>query len=82
MPFNPKRLGIARKLRMLNKTAFAQMVGVTDRTLLRWDQGTTVPTEETVEACAKALGFPRAFFSEMILRNRISIRPVLGANLL
>lgn len=47
---------------MLNKGAFAKLIEVTERTLLRWDQRLSVPTEENIDACAKHLGFPREFF--------------------
>jgi Zn-dependent peptidase ImmA (M78 family)/transcriptional regulator with XRE-family HTH domain len=62
MQFNPQRLSIARKRKMLKKKAFADLIGVTDRTLLRWDKALSIPTEENIAACVNKLGFPREFF--------------------
>lgn len=62
MTFNPSRLGIARKRRMLNKKAFADLIGVTQHTVVRWEKAETEPTGEVVDAFAEALGYPREFF--------------------
>jgi Zn-dependent peptidase ImmA (M78 family)/transcriptional regulator with XRE-family HTH domain len=59
--FNPQRLSIARKRKMLNKKDFAHLIDVQVNTLTRWDQGST-PTDENIEAAARVLGFPKAFF--------------------
>ena len=59
--FNPQRLGIARKRRMLNRKTFAYRIGVHVNTLTCWDQG-IMPTEENVNAIARVLEFPKDFF--------------------
>lgn len=62
MEFNPKRLSIARKRRLLNQKRFAELVGVTSHTVSRCEKGLHDPTDETVEAFVKVLGFPKKFF--------------------
>jgi Zn-dependent peptidase ImmA (M78 family)/transcriptional regulator with XRE-family HTH domain len=62
MEFNPQRLSIARKRRLLNQKSLAEKVGVEAHTISRCEKGTTVPTEENVTQFARALGFPRGFF--------------------
>jgi Zn-dependent peptidase ImmA (M78 family)/DNA-binding XRE family transcriptional regulator len=64
MPFNPTRLSLSRKRRMLTKKGFAELVGVAEHTIGRCENGETEPTQETLEAFAKALGFPVEFFSQ------------------
>ncbi|MEI2453114.1 XRE family transcriptional regulator [Lysobacter firmicutimachus] len=63
MNFNPARLAIARKRRMLTKKAFAEAIGVTQHTITRWDKGSTEePSPENIRAISRALGFPERFF--------------------
>jgi Zn-dependent peptidase ImmA (M78 family)/transcriptional regulator with XRE-family HTH domain len=62
MPFNPTRLSIARQRRLLNKKGFADLVGVTPHTATRWEQGSTVPTDEVISQIARVLEFPVEFF--------------------
>jgi Zn-dependent peptidase ImmA (M78 family)/DNA-binding XRE family transcriptional regulator len=62
MEFNPQRLSIARKRRLLNQKRFAELVGVSAHTVSRCEKGLTVPTEDTIELFAKVSGFPREFF--------------------
>jgi Zn-dependent peptidase ImmA (M78 family)/DNA-binding XRE family transcriptional regulator len=62
MKFNSKRLGIARKRRMLNKRGLATALGVSEYTILRHEAGKTVPDDELVEAIARTLRFPVKFF--------------------
>lgn len=62
MKFNPSRLSIARKRRLLNKKGFADLVGVTAHTIVRCEQGDTEPTEENVAKFSEVLGFPVGFF--------------------
>lgn len=62
MPFNPSRLSIARKRRLLNKKGFADLVGLAVHTIIRCEQGETEPTEENVAKFAEVLGFPIGFF--------------------
>lgn len=62
MPFNPQRLNIARKRRLLNQKGFAERVGVAAHTISRCEQGLHVPTDENIRAFAGVLEFPVAFF--------------------
>ncbi|HQZ86203.1 MAG TPA: XRE family transcriptional regulator [Actinomycetota bacterium] len=62
MKFNPLRLSVARQRRLLNKKAFADLVGVTAHTVVRCEQGDTEPSEQTVAKFAEVLGFPVGFF--------------------
>ena len=62
MTFNPKRLSIARKRRLLNQKRFAERAGVAPHTVSRCEMGQHVPTDENVDAFAKALNYPRSFF--------------------
>jgi Zn-dependent peptidase ImmA (M78 family) len=62
MSFNPLRLSIARKRRMLNKRGFAQAIGVTEHTVIRWEKGERVPTPENLDAFVRVLRFPKEFF--------------------
>lgn len=63
MSFNPTRLGVARKRRLLNKTRFAALAGVALHTVVRCEKGETDPTPENLETFAKILRFPVDFFS-------------------
>src|SRR5512147_2238323 len=60
--FNPKRLSIARKRRLLNQKEFADKVGVAAHTNSRWEKGLNTPTEENIQQFARVLGFPVGFF--------------------
>lgn len=60
--FNPVRLSIARKRRLLNKKQFADLVGVAAHTATRWENGDTPPFDENVARFADILGFPVGFF--------------------
>jgi Zn-dependent peptidase ImmA (M78 family)/DNA-binding XRE family transcriptional regulator len=62
MPFNPTRLSIARKRRMLTKKGFAELASVAEHTIGRCENGETEPTPENVEVFAKVLGYPKEFF--------------------
>ena len=62
MGFNPNRLRIARKRRLLNQKQFAEKTGVTPHTISRCEKGVTVPTDENVEAFARVLAYPKEFF--------------------
>ncbi|MEW6161369.1 MAG: XRE family transcriptional regulator [Verrucomicrobiota bacterium] len=62
MKFNPARLGIARKRRMLNKTTLASQIGVDLRTIVRWEHCQSAPTDENLRALVSTLGFPQSFF--------------------
>lgn len=62
MAFNPKRLSIARKRRLLNQKGFAERANVAAHTISRCEKGLTVPTDDNVRAFALALAFPIDFF--------------------
>jgi Zn-dependent peptidase ImmA (M78 family)/DNA-binding XRE family transcriptional regulator len=60
--FNPRRLSIARKRRLLNQKGFAELTRVSAHTISRCEKGLHAPTEENIEAFARVLQFPKAFF--------------------
>lgn len=60
--FNPNRLSIARKRRLLNKKEFADLVGVSAHTITRCEQGETIPTDDNVSRFSEVTGFPVNFF--------------------
>jgi Zn-dependent peptidase ImmA (M78 family)/DNA-binding XRE family transcriptional regulator len=60
--FTPGRLSLARKRRGLTKKRLAELVGVTPRTILRYEIGEIAPQEDTATKIAEVLGFPIAFF--------------------
>jgi Zn-dependent peptidase ImmA (M78 family)/transcriptional regulator with XRE-family HTH domain len=63
MSLTPSRLTVARKRRGLTMAALAQRVGLTARSISAYENGSMDPQEQTVEAIARALGFPVDFFS-------------------
>ena len=62
MSFNPARLGIARKRRLLTKKALSELIAVSQHTITRWERHQSEPTAENVEAIARSLKYPREFF--------------------
>lgn len=62
MPFNPSRLSIARKRRLLNKTTLAQRIDVDFRTISRWEHCDSEPTPENLDALVRELDYPKSFF--------------------
>ncbi|MBX5242018.1 XRE family transcriptional regulator [Rhizobium sp. NLR22b] len=58
----PGRLSLARKRRGLTKKGFAELLGVTPHTVLRYESGEIAPSPETLERIAKILNFPPPFF--------------------
>lgn len=60
--FTSSRLGLARKRRGLTKKGFAEIIGVTPHTVLRYESGEIIPPKEMVEKIATALDFPVDFF--------------------
>lgn len=62
MSFNAARLSVARQRRLLNLKGFADKIGVSSKTVSRWESGVAEPSIETVEAIASALEFPPDFF--------------------
>jgi Zn-dependent peptidase ImmA (M78 family)/DNA-binding XRE family transcriptional regulator len=62
MPFNSKRLSIARKRQLLNKKGLALAIGVSEHSVLRYEAGKTIPADEKVALIAAKLEFPVEFF--------------------
>jgi len=62
--FTPSRLTLARKRHRLTKKALAEQVDVTAHTILRYESGEIVPTDETLGKLSSVLRFPTEFFSE------------------
>lgn len=60
--FNAAKLSIARRRRAMSKKAVAESIGVTSNTMLRYESGEIVPSEEIIEKLSKALNFPPNFF--------------------
>lgn len=60
--FTPGRLSLARKRRGLTKKRLAELVGVTPRTILRYEIGEIAPQEETLKRISQVLQFPMEFF--------------------
>jgi len=61
-PFNPRRLSIARKRRLLNKKGLAERAKVAPHTVTRCEKGETEPTADNVERFSRVLDFPKTFF--------------------
>ncbi|MBY2907727.1 helix-turn-helix domain-containing protein [Rhizobium leguminosarum] len=57
----PGRLSLARKRRGLTKKGFAEVLGVTPHTVLRYESGEISPSPETLERIAQILDFPTTF---------------------
>ena len=62
MTFNPARLSIARKRKMLNKKTFAERIGVQALTITRWELRRSEPTSENLDEIARVLRYPKDFF--------------------
>lgn len=61
--FNPSRLRVARKRRLLNKTRFAEAIGVDLRTVTGYERGEYEPSPGTLALIARTLRFPAGFFA-------------------
>lgn len=61
--FSPSRLRVARKRRGLNKTQFANLIGVDLRSVTGFEHGEFEPSADTLKRIADALRFPALFFS-------------------
>jgi Zn-dependent peptidase ImmA (M78 family)/DNA-binding XRE family transcriptional regulator len=62
MEFNPSRLAQARRRRGLSQRAVAQLVGVTDRTARRWENGEKAPDPAHLALLAQKLDFDVSYF--------------------
>jgi Zn-dependent peptidase ImmA (M78 family)/DNA-binding XRE family transcriptional regulator len=60
--FNPSRLSIARKRRLLNKKELSDLCGLAQHTIVRWEKRQAYPTSQNVDALAAVLNYPKAFF--------------------
>lgn len=60
--FTAMRLSLARKRRGLTKKGLAEAVGVTPHTVLRYESGEMLPSEDVVKKIARTLEFDVAFF--------------------
>ncbi|HBH7908823.1 ImmA/IrrE family metallo-endopeptidase [Vibrio sp. Isolate25] len=80
--FNPLRLKQARERRKLTKKAFADLVGVSSKTISVYESSQPLfeLQEETIESFAQCLGYPVEFFykksTEIISSESISYRAV------
>lgn len=60
--FTGARLSLARRRRGLTKKGLAELIGVTPHTVLRYESGVMIPSDEIVSKLAKVLDFPKGFF--------------------
>lgn len=60
--FNPTRLDFARRRRGLTKAGLAQSLGLSVGTISEYENGKSVPSENTLARIATLLHFPSAFF--------------------
>ena len=72
--FNPERLDFARKRRGLTKGQLAEFVGISPKTLNRYESFKYVPDEAMMARLSNVLGFPESFFK----KSDIEIPPVEG----
>ena len=64
--FSPERLELARKRRRMTATIVAEKVGITTVSLSRITHGVHAAEDDTINAFAKALAYPREFFLHAI----------------
>lgn len=60
--FEPSRLTLARLRRGLSKTALAERIGVSVRSVTAYEDGDYEPSVDVQKSLSLALGFPRGFF--------------------
>lgn len=60
--FNNRRLILGRKRRRITARALATAIGVSPVTISRLENGVHAPEEDTIDAIARVLDFPRGFF--------------------
>ena len=60
--FCPARLMLARRRRGLTKRSLGEMIGRTERALVRYERGERTPDEETLHLLSGKLNFPLTFF--------------------
>lgn len=60
--FNPTRFALARKRRGVKKKVLAQLIGVSEKSVIGYEKGIQEPERETLKRIANALNFPTSFF--------------------
>lgn len=60
--FNPSQLLVARQRRKITKKALADLVGLSQKSIVNFELGTLAPSEESLGLLADALSFPVSFF--------------------
>jgi len=60
--FNYTRMDLARRRRGLTKAALADEVGITTRSLRKYERDEAEPSDQTISQLAKVLQFPAEFF--------------------
>lgn len=60
--FNYTRFALARKRRGIKKKALAQLIGVSEKSVIAYEKGAQEPERETLNRIAVALKFPAKFF--------------------
>lgn len=59
-----ERIRQARTEARLSQVAFAERIGASVRTVIRWERGATAPTHRQLPLIAEATGKPAGFFVE------------------
>lgn len=70
------RLTEGRELRGLSVAEFAEQVGVTRQSIYKYENGTQVPSEETIARICDVLKLPASFFSHSFPIPDLSSRPI------
>lgn len=60
--FNPSQLLVARQRRKFTKKALANVIGLSQKSIVNFEIGTHLPSEESLGRIAEALNFPVEFF--------------------
>ncbi len=60
--FNANRLCFARKRRGVTRKSLANKLGMSDRTIAKYEKGESLPKDDTVQQLSEALDFPSSFF--------------------
>lgn len=60
--FSPDRLKLARQRRGHKVQELAALIGVTPKTVSRWERGEREPEDDNLSALARVLGFPAEYF--------------------
>lgn len=60
--FNSARLSLARRRRKLTKKGLAELAGLDQKSIIRYEKGEVYPNEDNLSALSKILRFPKDFF--------------------